>query len=198
MSAQSLVEPQLAEDHLDHTPISDVAVPGRGRVRVISTIAFTVMFAVWLMFGYIALSQPDGSTKQFAPWNVGVMLFTVLAFVIGIAMGIGKAAVYKHIPEYFPHDVGAVGGLVGSLGALGGFFLPPLFAYASAWTGAPQSTFGVLFAVTAAATIWMHITVVRLLHQASPQLANKFEHDQQPAVSDAGAVGSKMQRAGAR
>ena len=42
-------------------------------------------------------------------------------------MGIGKAAVYKHIPEYFPHDVGAVGGLVGMLGALGGFLLPPLF-----------------------------------------------------------------------
>ena len=48
---------------------------------------------------------------------------------MGCAMGIGKAAVFKHIPEYFPHDVGAVGGLVGTLGALGGFFLPLLFAY---------------------------------------------------------------------
>ncbi|MEI2716472.1 MAG: MFS transporter [Candidatus Nanopelagicales bacterium] len=88
-------------------------------------------------YGYIVLQQPGGEAKQVLPWTVGVVLFTVLVFIIGCAMGIGKAAVYKHIPEYFPHDVGAVGGLVGSLGALGGFFLPPLFAYASAWSGRP-------------------------------------------------------------
>ena len=109
------------------------------------------------------------------PWTVGVVLFTVLVFIIGCAMGIGKAAVYKHIPEYFPHDVGAVGGLVGSLGALGGFFLPPLFAYATAWTGAPQATFGVLFVTTLIGALWMHGTVVHMLHTASPELANKFE-----------------------
>ncbi|MEZ4573888.1 MAG: hypothetical protein R2857_03000 [Vampirovibrionales bacterium] len=31
---------------------------------------------------------------------------------------IGKAAVYKHIPDYFPKDVGVVGGIVGVLGGL--------------------------------------------------------------------------------
>ena len=106
------------------------------------------------------------------------MLFAILVFIIGCAMGIGKAAVYKHIPEYFPRDVGAVGGLVGSLGALGGFFLPLLFAYTARWTGMPQSTFFVLFVVTAAAMTWMHLTIHRMLHAASPELANKFEHDQ--------------------
>jgi NNP family nitrate/nitrite transporter-like MFS transporter len=39
------------------------------------------------------------------------------------------AAVYKHIPTYFPHDVGVVGGIVGVLGGLGGFFFPILFGY---------------------------------------------------------------------
>ena len=33
-------------------------------------------------------------------------LFTVIVFVLGIAMGIGKAAVFKHIPHYFPDKVG--------------------------------------------------------------------------------------------
>jgi nitrate/nitrite transporter NarK len=99
-------------------------------------------------YGYIVIRAHGGSTNEVLPWTVGVGLFTLLVFIIGCAMGIGKAAVYKHIPEYFPHDVGAVGGLVGSIGALGGFFLPPLFAYATAWSGAPQATFGVLFAVT--------------------------------------------------
>jgi nitrate/nitrite transporter NarK len=64
-------------------------------------------------YGYIVLSNPDGTTNEVLPWSVGVVLFTFLVFIIGCAMGIGKAAVYKHIPEYFPHDVGAVGGLVG-------------------------------------------------------------------------------------
>jgi len=131
-------------------------------------------------YGYIVLSEPDGGTREVMPWSVGVVLFTALVFIIGCAMGIGKAAVYKHIPEYFPRDVGAVGGLVGSLGALGGFFLPPLFAYAERFTGMPQSTFFVLFVLTLIAAVWMHLTVVKLLHQASPGLANQFERAATP------------------
>jgi NNP family nitrate/nitrite transporter-like MFS transporter len=128
-------------------------------------------------YGYIVLDNQDGTTSEVLPWSVGLGLFAVLVFVIGCAMGIGKAAVYKHIPEYFPKDVGAVGGLVGSLGALGGFFLPPLFAFTWDLSGMPQSTFLVLFLVTAAAAIWMHWTIHQMLHKASPELANKFEHD---------------------
>jgi NNP family nitrate/nitrite transporter-like MFS transporter len=90
-------------------------------------------------------------------------------------MGIGKAAVYKFIPEYFPHDVGAVGGLVGLLGALGGFFLPPLFAYCAQGTGLPQTTFGVLFVLTGVSFLWLHLTVLKMMHQAAPHLKNKFE-----------------------
>ena len=135
-------------------------------------------------YGYIVLQQPGSEPRTVLPWTVGVVLFTVLVFVIGCAMGIGKAAVYKHIPEYFPHDVGAVGGLVGSLGALGGFFLPPLFAYATAWSGAPQATFGVLFLTTLIGAVWMHGTVIHMLHSASPELANKFEKDAPPDTAD--------------
>ncbi|TXH31762.1 MAG: NarK/NasA family nitrate transporter [Actinobacteria bacterium] len=133
-------------------------------------------------YGYIVIEKADGSTNEILPWTVGVGVFTLLVFITGCAMGIGKAAVYKHIPEYFPNDVGAVGGLVGSIGALGGFFLPPMFAYATAWTGAPQATFGVLFLVTLWAALWMHWTVVKVLHQASPDLTNKFEHDHSPEI----------------
>jgi NNP family nitrate/nitrite transporter-like MFS transporter len=91
-------------------------------------------------------------------------------------MGVGKAAVYKHIPEYFPHDVGAVGGLVGMIGALGGFFLLPMFGYAIRFTGLPTALFGVLFLLTLVTATWMHLTVVRMLHAGSPELANDFEH----------------------
>ena len=37
--------------------------------------------------------------------------FTIIIFVLGFFMSLGKAAVFKHIPVYYPNDVGAVGGL---------------------------------------------------------------------------------------
>ena len=46
------------------------------------------------------------------------------------AWGSARRACYKYVPNYFPKDVGAVGGLVGMLGALGGFVLPKLFGVA--------------------------------------------------------------------
>ncbi len=125
-------------------------------------------------FGYIVLNTPDG-TREVMPYSLGVVPFTVLVFLVGVAMGIGKAAVYKHIPEYFPQDVGAVGGLVGMLGGLGGFLLPPLFVAATSWVGLPQATFMVLFVLTAACALWMHVTVMQMLHRASPELSRDLE-----------------------
>jgi len=137
----------------------------------------TMLLALLLLaapFGHIVLQTQDGP-KDVLPFSLGVVPFTALLFIVGCAMGIGKAAVYKHIPEYFPKDVGAVGGLVGTLGALGGFLLPPLFVSVKAWTGLPQSTFIVLFLLTLIASVWMHLTVLRMLHRASPNLVHSFD-----------------------
>ena len=127
-------------------------------------------------FGYIVLNTPDGP-REVLPYSLGVVPFTALLFIVGCSMGIGKAAVFKHIPEYFPNDVGAVGGLVGTLGALGGFLLPPLFVAVREWTGLPQSTFVVLFLLTLVATVWMHVVVVKMLHKASPTLKNQIDYN---------------------
>lgn len=125
-------------------------------------------------FGHIVLQTQDG-LKNVLPYSLGVRPFTFLLFVVGCAMGIGKAAVFKHIPEYFPKDVGAVGGLVGTLGALGGFLLPPLFVSVKGWTGLPQSTFIVLFLLTLVASLWMHFAIMRMLHRASPELRHSID-----------------------
>ena len=62
-------------------------------------------------------------------------IFSVLVFIIGIMMGVGSAAVYKHISDYYPENIGSVGGIVGVLGGLGGFFGPIIFGYLLTATG---------------------------------------------------------------
>ncbi len=126
--------------------------------------------------GHLVVIQSDGSESTHLPYAIGIVPFALLVFLLGCAMGIGKAAVYKHIPEYFPGNVGSVGGLVGMLGGLGGFFLPPMFAYTKAWFGFPSSTFFVLFILAAICALWMHWTVVRMLHSESPDLARHIEN----------------------
>jgi NNP family nitrate/nitrite transporter-like MFS transporter len=51
--------------------------------------------------------------------------FTIGALGMAAAIGLGNGAVFKLVPQYFPQTVGAVTGLVGAMGGLGGFF-PPL------------------------------------------------------------------------
>ncbi|MBX3117462.1 MAG: NarK/NasA family nitrate transporter [Fimbriimonadaceae bacterium] len=101
-----------------------------------------------------------GVTQVFFQANVWV--FTVLVFLAGIVMGIGKAAVYKHIPEYFPHDVGVVGGIVGVLGGLGGFFCPILFGYFLKLTGLWTTCWLFLGLLSVISLLWMHFTILRM------------------------------------
>lgn len=129
--------------------------------------------------------DPSGQREAFT-FSMNVTWFTIWVFIIGVCMGVGKAAVYKYIPEYFPKDVGAVGGLVGMLGALGGFFLPPMFAWFYNLTLIPQSTFFLMFLVTGISFAWLHWTVIHLLQNASPALEHHldFKDTYEVPVSD--------------
>ena len=95
--------------------------------------------------------------------SVGIELtvvpFTVLVFIVGIAMGFGKASVYKVIHDYYPSQMGSVGGMVGVLGGLGGFTLPIMFGAAADYTDVRSSCFMLLYAVLAACMILMHYAI---------------------------------------
>ncbi len=91
--------------------------------------------------------------------SMGLVPFIVAIFVLGFFMSLGKAAVYKHIPVYYPDHVGAVGGLVGMIGGLGGFILPIVFGAMLDLTGVWTSCFVLLFAVVAVSMLWMHSSV---------------------------------------
>jgi NNP family nitrate/nitrite transporter-like MFS transporter len=110
-----------------------------------------------------------GTTHVYFQANVWV--FTGIVFLAGILMGIGKAAVYRHIPDYFPKDVGVVGGLVGVIGGLGGFFCPILFGYLLKLTGLWTSCWLFLSLIAIFCLIWMHITILRMGQTAQRETA---------------------------
>ncbi|KXF74828.1 MFS transporter [Paramesorhizobium deserti] len=104
-------------------------------------------------------------------FEVGVIPFIVLIFILGFFMSLGKAAVYKHIPVYYPNNVGAVGGLVGMIGGLGGFVLPIAFGVLNDYTGIWTSCFMLLFLLVGIAFIWMHLAIRRMERGATePEL----------------------------
>jgi NNP family nitrate/nitrite transporter-like MFS transporter len=85
---------------------------------------------------------------------VGVVLFTVLVFIVGIAQGIGKASVYRSLADHYPTSMGTVGGLVGVIGGLGGFTLPIMFGIAADVTNVRSSTFMLMYAMLAGVMVW--------------------------------------------
>ena len=101
-------------------------------------------------------------------FEIGPVVFVAVVFVLGFFMSLGKAAVYKHIPTYYPNDVGAVGGLVGMIGGLGGFILPIAFGVLNDLTGLWQSCFMLLFLLVMVSLAWMHFVVRRMERAPEP------------------------------
>lgn len=105
--------------------------------------------------------------------RMGLVPFVALVFILGFFMSLGKAAVYKHIPVYYPDHVGSVGGLVGMIGGLGGFVLPIAFGAMNDLTGVWTSCFMLLFILVGIALVWMHFAILRMEKRvAAEQLAS--------------------------
>ncbi|WP_027666078.1 MFS transporter [Rhizobium leguminosarum] len=123
------------------------------------------MFAVSAVATLI-LSLPAADASGTGPaFGITPFIFIVVIFVLGFFMSLGKAAVYKHIPAYYPENVGAVGGVVGMMGGLGGFILPIAFGLLKDMTGLWSSCFLLLFAIVVISLIWMHLSVKQLSRQ---------------------------------
>jgi NNP family nitrate/nitrite transporter-like MFS transporter len=101
----------------------------------------------------------------------------VVVILIGISWGIGKAAVFKHIPEYFPNEVGVVGGMVGLIGGLGGFVGPIIFGYLLNSTGLWTSSWIFIFVISVLCLLWMHRTIIKILRIKSPTFTKDIEHN---------------------
>lgn len=123
------------------------------------------MFAVSAVATAI-LSIPAGAAGGAMPILVTPIVFVVVTFVLGFVMSLGKAAVYKHIPVYYPSHVGAVGGIVGMMGGLGGFVLPIAFGFLKDVTGLWSSCFMLLFVIVAVSMVWMNVSIRQIKREA--------------------------------
>ena len=106
-------------------------------------------------------------------FGVSLTVFVILSVVLGFVMSLGKAAVYKHIPVYYPYHVGSVGGLVGMIGGLGGFVLPITFGILNDWIGVWTSSFMLLFALVLVSTLWMHVAIRLMERRRHPGLSEE-------------------------
>lgn len=103
----------------------------------------------------------------------GFLAFAVLTALVGVFMAFGMAAVYKHIPHYYPQHIGAVGGVVGMTGGLGGFVLPIAFGMMNDLVGVWTSCFMLLFLIAVTNLTWMHFAIRRLERRIAPQLGGR-------------------------
>ncbi|WP_348799700.1 MFS transporter [Flavobacterium adhaerens] len=108
-------------------------------------------------------------------FSANMWVYLILVILIGISWGIGKAAVYKHIPEYFPTEVGVVGGMVGMIGGLGGFFCPIIFGYLLNSTGFWSSSWIFILLFSIICLVWMHITVTKMMNERQPVLSKEID-----------------------
>ena len=90
---------------------------GAGRILRVTFVSVTVL-ALVLAVGY----------ESMVP-------LTIACLTMALALGLGTGAVFKLVPEWFPDRVGAVTGVVGAAGGLGGFFPPLVMGVVKTATG---------------------------------------------------------------
>lgn len=120
-----------------------------------------VMWVSWVAFFLLSYPKTDFVIHTVnGPQSFHIALtptlFTILMFVVGIAFAIGKASVFKFISNDFTHNIGAVSGVVGLAGGLGGFILPILFGALADLTGIRSSCFMLMYGTVCVSLIWMH------------------------------------------
>lgn len=126
-------------------------------------VTWAVMWACWICFFLLSYPQTDfvihGKNGPISLHiGLNVVVFTILMFIVGIATAVGKASVFKFVADDYPDNIGAVSGIVGLAGGLGGFLLPIMFGALEDWTGVRSTSFMLLYGTVCVSLIWMHFS----------------------------------------
>ncbi len=130
------------------------------------SVTWWVLWVSWICLFVLSYPQTDFTVMTVtgpATFHIGlnVYLFTGLMFVLGIAFAFGKASVFKYISDDYTHNIGAISGIVGLAGGLGGFVLPIMFGALMDITGVRSSAFMLMYGVVWVSLVWMYWTEVR-------------------------------------
>ncbi|HET9740403.1 MAG TPA: MFS transporter [Solirubrobacteraceae bacterium] len=90
---------------------------------------------------------------------------TVACLSLAVFLGLGTGAVFKLVAEWFPERVGAVTGVVGAAGGLGGFFPPLVMGIVKAATGG----YALGFALMALVAVACLLVLARLTGRTAPR-----------------------------
>lgn len=118
----------------------------------------------------------EGVTQIY--FQANMWIFAVLVLLIGVVWGVGSAAVYKQVADSFPEEVGVVGGMVGVLGGLGGFFCPILFGYLLEGTGLWSSCWLLMFFLSAVCLLWTY----RIMRKKNPEIQQQKVTEIEPEL----------------
>jgi MFS transporter, NNP family, nitrate/nitrite transporter len=129
-------------------------------------VTWWVMWVSWICLFLLSYPQTEMTILTVdgpKTFHIGlnVYMFTALMFLLGIAWAFGKASTFKYISDEYPHNIGAISGIVGLAGGLGGFVLPIMFGALMDLTGIRSSAFMLMYGVVWVSLIWMYWTEVR-------------------------------------
>ena len=130
------------------------------------SVTWWVMWVSWICLFLLSYPQTELTIQTVTgpqTFSIGLnaWAFTALLFVVGIAFAFGKASVFKYISDDYPKNMGAISGIVGLAGGLGGFVLPILFGALVDLTGVRSSCFMLMYGVVWVSLIWMYFSEIR-------------------------------------
>jgi NNP family nitrate/nitrite transporter-like MFS transporter len=131
-------------------------------------VTWWVLWAAWISLFLLSYPQTDfivHTIRGPAQFRIGLaaLPFTLLLFALGVAFACGMASTFKYVGDDFPQNMGIVTGIVGLVGALGGFVLPIIFGIILDWLGINSSCFMFLYGIVWVSLILNYTTEVRRL-----------------------------------
>ena len=138
-------------------------------------VTWWVLWAAWISLFLLSYPQTDfivNTIRGPAQFHIGlsVLPFAMLLFALGVAFACGMASTFKYVGDDFPENMGVVTGIVGLVGALGGFILPIIFGVILDWLGINSSCFMFLYGVVWVSLILNYTTEVRRLPVMGEQI----------------------------